>query len=656
MEITALKSFTYNSVTIIPGQTIKLPDTEAQAYVNAGKAIHHIQQIITLPETVRELQVADVATQLSLPRFATDSSGNVIGLVGPDGTPIYVNKVIDFGYWNPVGDGVTDNTAKWLDACAASVATGYPLLLPAGNFLISQTSVVDKIIGIPGKSTITLAPDFTKTGWLAQHCFYNSSFGLTYNDATASEVLYYGVNIVTSPNDHRSIFGLGNVKGGLIDRMSVTVNQVMASIGGSSVPVSSDALIDFYACVKNVTICRSVLQNLTGAYGNSISGYTPITSGGGGCIWIRNLCSDGSIDNNATEGIIVEDNLIRHWTSDEALSIYGVVGATRNNKVTRNRIFGLDSTSLPPNTAVYRAALMSIMPFDNTSGATNVYAAAYNNEISHNYIEDKSFLYNLLRIGRSGTDMNRLCYNNKSEHNTYVAWRSTGSSGPETVWTNCGSSGTKPDDGSKVVLCVNGNVQTGGQGTGGYVGNNSGNTSIDDTVIANGTAQTNAGFAGFQRVANPTTMSNLFTGLESCKVIGGNVEAYGRAYYNSSAVGGTASITGTVGYVFVVDSGFAQAYNMSDVVFNSAGGFVNITNSVPGQNGTKAGSQINITNNVGSMNSSTAYAIVNNAASTVVVKAHLNNIAGAMTGTVTGSGTTTHTLNSYNNGGAMTTD
>lgn len=543
-----------------------------------------------------------------------DGGGNAYLLTG-----ILINGVI--------ADGITDNADAFQAAATIANAAGLAVILPAGPIVISHTVVVDRLIGIPGKSKIILASDFTTTGFANQFCIINSSFGQSYNESTANEVLHYGYDIETTPHAGRSILGLANVRGGLIDRVNITANQYIS--GGK--PVAIDALIDLYACVKNVTIRRCILSQLTGAYGT-----TKVSAGGGGCMWIRNLRSTGgTAELNVTEHNIVHSNVFNHYSSDEALAIYGVRGHTRYNEVHHNRFYGLDSVG------AYHPVLVSCFPLNDGSGAgLGDTAAVYENTIHDNYINDRSFLYNVLKIGNSA-DPSNLCYGNKLARNTLHIWRSTDATyGPYATWVAAGSPSTDPNVASKAIYCFNGTLGTA------YEGASSGNSSDGDMVYAQGGSQVNAAFAGWHNVNNPTARGNFYTGAEQCRAVtGGEFDVFGRAYYNCNQVtGGFANVNGTVASSYCVnyiDSAFAQSYTMTGVRFASAAGFVNLTAAVP------ATSMASFNGNIGSVANAAAAGIINNAHASTVVKAHLNSLSGSLSAPSSGTGTTTRTGNNW---------
>ena len=620
-----------------------LSDANANALLAEGSAVTVLYQqpfvsgVLTGPQAARTDITGVVASTESgksvgpdgvdywPAKVQQDLNRNVTAILNEDGSVALMPEAI---YLNCVADGVTDVTHELQTAAEEANLLGVPVVLPKGTIVISETIIINKMVGVKGKSKIILAGEFTKTGFANQFCILNSSFSQSYNDTTANTILHKDYEIETTPTAPRSIIGLANVKSGLIDNVKITANQFIS--GGK--PVNVDALIDLYACVKNVEIKDCTLSQLTGAYGS-----TRVSAGGGGCIWVRNLKSNsGDALLNITEHNSIHHNTFYHTTSDECLAVYGVRGVTRYNQIHHNRFYGIDYIG------AYHAVLVSIFPLDDGSGAgLGGTAAVYGNSLYDNFISDRSFLYNVIKIGNSG-DASRLCYNNKSSRNIVTAYRSSdGTTGPKAIWTAAGSPSTDPDVASKVILCVNGTLGLA------YSGAISGNSSVCDSVtVEGGGAQTNAGYQGWHTLESPTCRGNVYTGAEQCRVIsGGEFDVFGRAYYNcNQVIGGYANINGTGSSAYCVnyiDSSFAQSYLMTGVRFTSASGFVNITSTVP------AASRVMVNSNTGNMNNAAIAAIINNANASTVVKAHINSVSGAMSAPASGTGTTTKTDNNW---------
>jgi hypothetical protein len=219
-----------------------------------------------------------------------------------------------------VGDGETDDTIPLQAACALSVSTERPVILPPKQFLISSTLTANQIIGIAGYSVLVMASDFT-FGYY-RYALKNSGFNTIYNPSTAKSILYSGFSIESAPNSSRSFVLLGNVSSGVIENCSFSVSKVI--IEGATRPITVDSLLDLYSCCKNITIRNNRFYNLTESYGtNRISG------GGGGCLWVRNIRTS-TADSYVTENIYIHNNYFEHNTTDECVAIYGVRWPTRN--------------------------------------------------------------------------------------------------------------------------------------------------------------------------------------------------------------------------------------------------------------------------------------------------------------------------------------
>lgn len=501
----------------------------------------------------------------------------------------------------------SDITIAWLEACAEARELDTFVLLPPHPVQISQTGVVRGIIGVPGKSKLILSPNFTTTGFNNQFCILNPHFSQAYDEATADIVLFSDFDIETSPNTTRSILGLANVRSGLIERVNITAHPVI--IGGQPVPV--DSLIDFYAAAKRVTVSRCSLNNITGAYGA-----TKVSAGGGGTIWVRNISSDGSMKANTTEDIDISHNIINHRTSDEAIAVFGCRGVTRRVKIRHNIIRGLDSRG------AYHPTLISVFPLDDGSGPKlGDTAAVFDNEISENDIEDRSFLYSVIRIGNTA-DAARSCHNNRTVQNRIKAYRSkNGHYGPKATWEASGSTGTDPDKGSWVLRCIEGRK---GEA---YTGAVSGNLSDGDRIrSAPGSAQIAAAIVGFQKVINPTVIgANIFTGVAFCQsVSNGSVEAFARAFYNVHRVtGSTWRVlgSGSPAYAtFYIDSADAGSYAIRRTRGASASGFVFIGS------GAAADTLVVALSNSGRLGSAVA---LNIQQASATLSARANNFSGA---------------------------
>jgi hypothetical protein len=532
----------------------------------------------------------------------------------------------DVKNFGAVGDGVTDDTNAFQSAIIDANSKGVPLFLPPGNYLLSKSiNNVLNIIGTPNKTTITLAPDFTKTGFANQFCFTNPNFtNGGYNSSTADKVTVKHISIVTTPNGPRSIFGFANIKALEMYDIEITANKVINQSTGR--PYAVDALIDLYAAVKNVKIHNCKLNNLTYSRGATY----PWSAGGGGCIWVRNLLGSaeaGALDSNATEHIDIFDNIMNHATSDEALAIYGVVGKTRKVHVHHNRIYGLD---VDPNQIVFYNTLVSVFPLKHSTLGANT--AVEDVLIADNYISSRSHLYSVLRFG-SSSDTNVICQRIKSSRNTIVSYVSSDPTyRPHAVWVANGSPAGEPDPDLNTlpIRAIQGSSST-------FTNANASLESDNDTLVCSGNA--NWGITGFDVVNNPTIKGSAYYGLVSCvNVTGGNVESSAVCFYNCNNVSNVRIKVNlnSSAYVLLVDSTSGR-YAISGVYGNTQGGFIRATSA------TTNSTIIDVIANFITMSNSSAYGINNGG--NAVITSRLNSISGSLAGGV--SGTVTSSLNRW---------
>jgi hypothetical protein len=539
---------------------------------------------------------------------------------------------IYFSTYNPVGNNDPSDSAKLVQASVDAYNAGLPLILPPGSFLLS-TSITKLVglIGAPnGKTTINLNLVDKSSAFGSQFIFQNAHFtNGAYNSNTADAIYVADLNIVVNPQSTMTIFGFANVKSLLMERVNITANYVLNA--GTGRPWNVDALIDLYASVKNATISNNTLSNITYAHGSA----TPWAAGGGGAIWVRNLLSSATLGadlNNATENIDIYDNTIIHNTSDEALSVYCVVGCTRNVRVYDNYIYGQ-----PVNTSAvcFQPTLVSAFPLkDPTNGAN---ARLEDVEIYNNTIISYSWFYSVLRFGNS-TDTGVICRRIKSKGNRVYAYRSTDATySPHAQWLAYVSSDPDPDTNCLAIRAV----QVSGT-FGAY--KNAGFTSSNDSLTCDG-GSTLWGIAGFDEANTPTILGSAYYGMAYCSsVTGGNIEASSVAYYDCNQVtGGNAKtdIVATSSVIFLVDTTSGN-YRISNVGGSSGGGAAKISSAAT------ASSYINISNLDIVLNNSSAYAITNQSTTAVVV-ARTNSISGTMLGGT--SGTMTSQMNRY---GAVT--
>lgn len=529
------------------------------------------------------------------------------------------------------GEGGALVQTELAQACAQQVLRKVPLMLPPWDVQFSGTIVADIIIGIAGKSRLIPSAGFTRTGFANQFMVINSGFSQGYDEGTANQILYKDFDLVLTPTSNGSVFGLGNVKQGLIERLNVTAVRAIDS--GTGKPYAIDSLIDLYTCVKKVEVRGCDLRNITGAYGA-----TKISEFGGSCMWIRNLSANGADPDNVTEGNWVHHNTMVHMSSDEVIAIFGVRGITRGNKIHHNKITGLASID-----GVYHSTFIACFPLNDGSGAgLGATAAVYDNEIAFNDIEDAGCLYNVVRIG-NGADASQPCYNNRSFGNRVRQIRSNDPvTGPRAVWLALGSpggAGLDPEIASSIFRCIDGTFGLA------YFRDTSGNSSSDDIAINDG-ATVNTGFQSFQQLTNPTSLGDLFSGAANCRSVqGGKIECAAYAFFNCRQVVGTNYRQNLVGgAVFYVNVGVAGVYSMSNTLGESFGKLVEVTGAAV------SGTVVAAFNNVCQMTggASSHPTLENGSSLGAVLVARQNITRGANSAITAGAGTITRSLNDWN--------
>lgn len=500
------------------------------------------------------------------------------------------------------------------DAHLIAKVTGSYVILPPFEVTLSRPVRVNKLRGFPGLSKINVSNITMGTYPLSQFCIVNEHWSTAYNSATADNCAFEGFEIFTTPTKVHALIGLANANFVDVDRCIFRANR---ALDGSSKPYSIDSLIDFYAAVRGGYVRRSKFYQHTGAYGA-----TRVSAGGGGCIWVRNLSANGSLADNVTENILIEDNDFFHYTSDECVAVFGVRGVARRNKITGNRVFSLEASdlALASSETIYRASLLSIFPLDDGSGANlGNTAAVYENEFSDNEIVDKSTLYNTIRIGNT-PDAARVCQNNRSRRNkvSYKFW-SDATYGHTAVWTAAGAVGSSPATANIPIRCIEGTAGTA------YTGTFSGNVSEDDEVAtASGSAIITSGWSGWQLVENGRSRGSLTTAVRSCtKVQGGIFESSLQAFVDCLSVHGTYSkinsATATVHSHFVINSAVGGNYFFNGSI--NGGGSACYIGS-----GAGASTVANLTGVTGNMGS---FAALSNNKSGAVISAHGNYVTGA---------------------------
>ncbi|MFC0204739.1 hypothetical protein [Novosphingobium soli] len=517
-----------------------------------------------------------------------------------------MQDVLDYNVGVPTGILPTDTPQQTSDKLDVAVARaelfGVAVLLPPFTIYLARTVRVSRLLGTPGKSKIDVSNITMGAYPLSQFCIVNKHWSTSYNAVAADRVRYYGFEVVTTPNKVHSLIGLANVEFADIERIVLRANRAINPITGK--PFNVDALLDFYASVHGGYVRRCQFYQLTGAYGA-----TRVSAGGGGCIWIRNLCSDGSVAINVTEKILIDDSDIYHYTTDEAVAIFGVYGITRLSTVGRNRIYALEAADLglPLSESIYRATLLSIFP--HASATT---AGVYDNEFADNRIVDKSTMYNVIRFGESTETLYR-CENNASRRNKVEWFFSTDASyGPDAVWQASGSPGLKPSTANTAIRCIDGTPGAA------YLGAFSGNISEGDEVVVRGGATIIAGFNGWQTLKSGATRGAITMAALSCAhVEGGKFEASLRGFANCNHVSGPdVRVNVAGGAIFAVSSSAGGNFSMTGARAIGNGPLLSVPSEVTGS------TRISLTGNSGSLSATTP--VLDAAPATTVIRASGN--------------------------------
>lgn len=517
---------------------------------------------------------------------------------------------INFLDYAPAMDMSDADAIKFNLACTDAYEANKTLLLPVGSIKINSSIInLPSIIGVRGQTKLIIDSVVDKTAaYNNQFIFQNANFANSYNANTADEISIDGVIIEITPQQNTSIFGFANIK-----KLSFSNCKIVATSitdGGTGRPFAIDSLIDLYASVKNTKIFNNEFRNETYARPE-----IPYNSGGGGCIWVRNINGDTTAAQNmtnATEDIEIYGNRFYHNTSDECLAIYGVVGRTRRIKVHHNWFYG---EAVNPSNVAFHNTFISVFPLKHATLGT--YASVEDVHIHHNHIEDNSWFYSVMRFGNTSDSLStNICRRIKSSNNTIIAYRSTDATyKPHAIWLANGSSGTDPDTANLALRAIRVANTYGSFKNASFISDN-------DTIVSTGDSVLQ-GIVNFDYVSSPTTKGPIWQALASCtKVDGGDIEATAYAYYNSSVTGGNAKVNLSTGSIYYVDSTSGN-YSITGVSFNSTGRFALVA----------AAATINTCVSMKSCSGSTGNATLNsieNASATAIVISRSNEITGLL--------------------------
>jgi hypothetical protein len=564
------------------------------------------------------------------------------------------------------GETGLDVTAQ-LEQAAFDADTGsYTLALPPWALRFNKSFRCNRIRGVRGLSVLVPEEPFNAAATFGnEFVITNRNFSQLWNPATAEDCSYTDFELRIGLQRNMGGIGIAGTRRSRFEGLRLKAIRTLNGLG-RAYPVLS--LIDFYALCRDGKVVDCDLDNVTGAYG---TGGTRFSPDGGACIWVRNfrlsnlplatLQSTAPADVAATlaeaeewvtENIEIHGNRMTHMTSDEVLSVYGVTGVTRNCTAHHNKIIGM-----PTIGGVHHASWISIFPLRQfTGGAVPLFdalgktAAVYDNSFHDNYIDDSAAMYDVMRIGANpnpanpNTDGYNRCFNNRSYNNT-VIWRRSADpvTGPKAVYVADGSpGGLDPDIISTIIKCQDGVFGVA------YTSDTSGNTSTDDTAIADPTgAAVNQGFGGFQRLTNAETFGNIFIGITSCRfVFGGKVEAAYSPFVNCRSVVGTnyrQNLAG--GVVYEINDGQPGVYGLKDTVGESYGRLVSVGGLTP------SGSSVGVYNNdVQFLGAASSHPILQNLAPAAgaTIRARNNTSRGTSAAITAGTGDINRASNDWN--------
>jgi hypothetical protein len=361
----------------------------------------------------------------------------------------------DFG---AVGDGITDDSAAIQAADTYALANNKAVSFDGITYLIkSPLTISSPWIGVAGKTTIKVSSDFVYPSGAFDPRRYSAITNLNcanqFNESTADNVYISGIEFLDNgETGGADTIGLANVKGGNI---SDCVFVADTSVGRTP--------LDLFACVKNLTVERTKIYNLTE---NAV---------GGGGLWVRNITGNGALALNTTENICIVDCYFEHTAIDEALAIYGVNGLTKNVRVSRCTFNGTVAS------AQKHGNLVTAFPLGSTSDA-----AVQDIVFSECRFESNNFINHVLRIGQT-PDAARTCKDIRIE--------------------NCYFKADLPAAGTSAVVrnipCVGGNI-----------------TFTNNIVDAEGsTNQILYGVQEFNTVTNSTVLGNLTNAFGLCDAV-----------------------------------------------------------------------------------------------------------------------------------------
>lgn len=333
-------------------------------------------------------------TALSGEALSSDAGASLVGtkrdaLAMPELLDIVINRQ-DFypQTYGAAADGATDDAAAIQTAIDRAYASRGRVMFE-GEYAFASQLEFSAAMGVKPGSRLICPEDYDDSGvGTAQRtAIINKGFALAYNPATALPIVIEDpLEIVIRATTNHQLLTLANVS-----RVEMNAPKFW-----TETTARCDALIDFYACWRNVDLYSPDLANTTGA-------------SGGAAAWIRNITTDGSNSENDAFGLRWHGGELRHNTGDEALAVYGVLGATHDVTIKDLAVKALEDAA----TGTRHSTLISCFPLNNGGSASvaqgDLNAAVYNVLFDNLTIEDARFRDHVFRTGR-GEDKYNPCH------------------------------------------------------------------------------------------------------------------------------------------------------------------------------------------------------------------------------------------------------